>query len=93
MTPQDTSLEARARRRVRMKFGFFIHALVFVLVNGGLFVANEMSGAPRWHALPLWGWGLGLAIHGVVTWFGLSGDGVRERLLVREIETLKRRER
>ena len=30
------TLEQRARRRVALKKGFFIHLLVFVLVNAGL---------------------------------------------------------
>jgi hypothetical protein len=86
------SLEYRARRRVGRKIGFFIHALVFALVNLGLYAVNEMSGGTRWHHFPFWGWGLGLAIHGVVTFLSLSTDGLRSRLLAQEMETLKRRE-
>ena len=89
--PDDNSIEARARRRVGMKIGFYIHALVFVLVNAGLFAFNSMIGGYRWHVWPLWGWGLGLAIHGLVTFIGLQGDGMRERMLQSEIEKLRRR--
>ncbi|MED5618438.1 2TM domain-containing protein [Ideonella sp. BN130291] len=86
------SLEYRAHRRVRRKMGFFIHALVFVLVNLGLYALHELSGGTRGHHLPFWGWGLGLAIHGIVTFLSLSTDGLRSRLLAQEMETLKRRE-
>ncbi len=98
------TLEQRARRRVALKKGFFIHALVFVLVNGGLYLMSLAAGwglgaDTGWgyrhagaHFFPLWGWGLGLAIHGTVVLLRLQGEGMTERLVDREIETLKRRE-
>ena len=89
-TLESTSLEARARRRVGRKMGFYIHATVFVLVNLGLFAINAVSGDPHWARFPLMGWGLGLAIHGLVTFVGLQGEGVRRSMLQREIEHLRR---
>jgi hypothetical protein len=86
--PHD--IEAIARRRVRQKTGFYVHALVFVLVNLGLFALNGVLGGYRWSVWPAWGWGLGLAIHGLVTFLTLPGGGWRERMLAREIEALKR---
>ena len=86
------SLEARARRRVGIKIGFYTHALVYALVNAGLFVLNSVIGGYQWSVWPLAGWGLGLAIHGVVTFIALRGDGLRERMLADEIAALKRRE-
>lgn len=86
-------IETRARRRVGMKMGFYVHAFVFVLVNLGLFTLNVMSGGPNWSRFPLFGWGLGLAIHGLVTAIGLHGDGWRRGMLQREIESLRRNER
>jgi Xaa-Pro aminopeptidase len=96
-TPQtDDELRAMARRRVGMKMGFYIHALVFVLVNSGLYFINSLSmglgGGVRWHHFPLLGWGLGLAIHGIVTFISLQGMGVRERMVEREIELLRHRQ-
>jgi hypothetical protein len=84
------SIEARARRRVARKMGFYIHALVFVLVNAGLFAINAVTGEPRWAQFPLMGWGVGLAIHGIVTFIALQGDGVHQSMLDREIEYLRR---
>jgi hypothetical protein len=86
------SIEARARRRVGRKMGFYIHALVFVLVNAGLYAINSITGEPRWSHFPLLGWGLGLAIHGIVTFISLQGEGLRESMLRREIEHLRRNE-
>ena len=100
-TPSDRpSLEQRARRRVALKKGWLLHALVFVLVNAGLWLLWQLG---AWHdgwqgprggfrVFPLWGWGLGLAIHGVVVLFKLQGDGFTERMVEREIAALKRRD-
>lgn len=88
-----SDVERRARRRVNMKMGFYTHALVFVCVNAGLWFVNAFmtGGEHRWSLYPLVGWGLGLAIHGVVTLIGLQGDGLRERMLRDEVERLKAR--
>jgi hypothetical protein len=96
------TLEQRARRRVALKSGFFIHAAIYLLVNAGLFALGAFNGLQNgWEggwgprhglSLPLWGWGLGLAIHGLVVLVRLQGEGQRQRWVEREIEALKRRE-
>ncbi len=88
----EEQLLRRARRRVSQKMGFYIHALVFVLVNLGLCAINETTGRMRWNHFPLMGWGLGLAIHGIVTFISLSGDGLRDSMVAAEVERLKRRQ-
>ena len=88
----DYSLEARAERRVRRKIGFFIHAFVFACVNGGLFMVNQVTGGGAWHMFPLLGWGLGLAIHGLVTFVSLQGEGFRRQMLQEEIARMRRLE-
>ena len=87
----DRAIEREARKRVGMKLGFFIHALVFVLVNAGLYAINASLGGGRWAVFPLLGWGLGLAIHGVVVAAALSGGGVRRRMLDAEVARLRAR--
>src|SRR4051812_27074867 len=86
------SIDARAHRRVRRKMGFYIHALVFVIVNVGLFAINSITGEPRWSHFPLMGWGLGLAIHGIVTFISLQGEGIRRGMVAREVERLRQRD-
>jgi len=86
----NDDIETRARRRVGMRIGWYTHALVFVLVNAGLYAINTVIGGYRWNVWPLAGWGLGLAIHGVVVFASLHGEGLRRRMLAREIEDLKR---
>jgi hypothetical protein len=92
MTPKtDSELRQLAKRRVNQKMGFYIHLAVYVLVNLGLAAINLLGGGQRWHLWPLAGWGIGLAIHGIVTFASLRGEGVRERMLDDELERLKQR--
>ena len=86
----ENALRKRARRRVGIRTGFYIHALVYALVNFGLFALNTSLGGTRWSTFPLLGWGLGLAIHGIVTFVSLRGDGMRSRMVENEMERLRR---
>ena len=91
LTPDDDALTRRARRRVAQKMAWYVHALVFVLVNLGLFALNQFTGHTRWHPWPLWGWGLGLTIHGIVTFISLYSDGWRDDMVAKEVERLRQR--
>ena len=88
----ETELQRLARRRVKQKMAFYIHATVFVLVNLGLAAIDFANGGKSWHLWPLAGWGLGLAIHGFVTFARLNGDGLRERMLQGEVERLRQQQ-
>ena len=90
-TLTDEQIQQRAKRRVEQKIGFYIRALVFVCVNTGLFLVNWYHGGTRWHVWPLGWWGLGLAIHGLVTLFALRGDGLRQRWVADEAQRLRAR--
>ena len=92
MSMTEVQLEQLARRRVKQKMAFYIHATVFVLVNLGLAALNLLGGGRSWHLWPLAGWGLGLAIHGFVTFASLNGDGLRERMQRDEVERLRRKQ-
>lgn len=85
--PPD-SLEARALHRVRRKIGFYTHAMVFVLVHLGFGLAY-LAGS-RSKPFFVWGWAVGLLIHGLFTYATLQGEGLRERMLRQEIERLRR---
>jgi 2TM domain len=87
-TPIDPELIRKAQRRVSLRMGFFSHALVYVVVNAGLVVLNVFKGGPLWSFLPMAGWGIGLAAHGLSTWVSLNGDSLRDRMLKQEIDRL-----
>ncbi len=86
----DTELQTLARKRVAMKTGFAIHLLVYTLVNAGL-VGLSLARGGQWHWGPLLGWGLGLAIHGLVTLLHLRGQGLRDQLVAAELARLRAR--
>lgn len=88
----DPHLYRLAKRRVALKTGWLTHFAVFVLVNGALYALSWGRGDAHWMRFPIYGWGLGLAIHGIVTLFSLYGGGVRERMLDDEIERLRRQQ-
>ena len=88
--PPD-ALEAQARRRVGLKTGFYAPLTIYLLVNAGLFAIAWLTGRGHWPVFALLGWGLGLAIHGIVVLLKLRGEGLRERMVASEIERLRRR--
>lgn len=82
-------MERLARRRARAKMGFIIHATVFVLVNILLFAINrQVTPQYAWSFWPLGGWGIGLAIHGLVVYGFASGGAIWRSLLAAELRKL-----
>lgn len=87
LSPEE--IERLAQRRAARKMGWYLHALVFVVVNTGLALLSGFTGR-RWAIYPLFGWGLGLLVHGIVVFVAPVGGGLRERLVQRERERLQR---
>ena len=87
LTAED--IDALARKRAGAKMGWYMHATVYVLVNLGL-AALAISTGRDWHAYPLLGWGLGLAIHGAAVWLAGPGASLRQSLVERERAALMR---
>ena len=56
-----------ARERAEALQGLYIHLLVFVVINAGLFGINWLTrgddGGGWWAIWPLLGWGIGLLVH------------------------------
>ena len=83
----EPQLERQARHRAGAKLGWYVHALVYISVNLLLALLSAMSGK-HWAVFPAMGWGLGLAIHGLVVFFVTGGAGLHERRVQRERERL-----
>jgi hypothetical protein len=81
MTHQD--IDRIAHKRANAKFGWFIHAAVYLLVSAFLMTLSAWQGR-HWAVLPSLGWGLGLLIHGLVVWFAGTGNALREGMVARE---------
>ncbi len=83
MTPEQ--IERLAACRVKAKMGWFFHAALYVAVNLFLVTSALLMGK-HWHFFPLIGWGIGLAIHGIVVWLksSIAGHELRERMMAKE---------
>jgi hypothetical protein len=63
----------QARKQVRRIRGFYVHALVYVLVNALVIFINATTASGVWWSLwTVLGWGIGLAAHAIAV-FGLGG--------------------
>lgn len=86
-------LERLARKRAGAKLGWYVHAMVYVLVNLVLWAMSMHGfGSRPWSVFPLLGWGLGLALHGISVFMLGTGSDLRERLVQKERERLQRRQ-
>jgi hypothetical protein len=83
----DSPLEQLARRRAGAKMGWYIHASVYIAVNLLLATLSAMSGR-HWAVFPAFGWGIGLAVHGIVVFIVTGGGGLHQRLVQRERDGL-----
>lgn len=66
-----------ARERASMLQGLYVHIVVYVIINAGLFGINWLTRSadgPWWFIWPLMGWGLGLVIHIATTVLPVFSD-------------------
>ena len=68
----DEELRAEAVERLQARRGFFVHLGVYIIVNAALFLqwAIVTPGAGYWPIWTLFGWGVGLAFHGLAVFAG-----------------------
>ena len=95
MTPSlsPDEIERLARKRAGAKLGWYVHAMVYVLVNLVLWAMSMHGfGSRPWSVFPLLGWGLGLTLHGISVFMLGTGSDLRERLVQKERERLQRRQ-
>jgi hypothetical protein len=71
--------------------GWYIHAIAYLAVNAFLTMLAVSQGR-GWAIFPAMGWGLGLAIHGLVVFLQLGGGGLHEWLLQQERRRLAQRD-
>jgi hypothetical protein len=73
----------RAKKRVENLKAFYIHFIVYILVNTMIVIINLINyedAGHWWFVYPLLGWGIGLVSHGLsVASFGLFGPDWEER--------------
>lgn len=86
-TTRHPDLERLARRRVKARIGWLIHATVYVSVMAFLTVLGALQG-DTWPVYPALGWGLGLFMHGMAVF--VAGSAWREQWVEREHQRLVR---
>jgi hypothetical protein len=84
-------IEVLARRRAGAKMGWYIHACVYLLVNVALYAMSDFGFGHRpWSRFPVFGWGVGLGLHGISVFVLGKGSAFRERMVDRERQRLQR---
>jgi hypothetical protein len=62
----DDGLYRAAKKKAEEIQGFYIHLIVYAVINGGLFAINALTrgdGGTWWFYWPLAAWGIGLLVH------------------------------
>ena len=92
MTAEE--IERVARKRAGAKLGWYVHAAVYLVVNGAMFLASMYGLRQRpWTIFPAMGWGLGVLLHGIAVFLLGSGSNLRESLVQKERERLQNQQR
>jgi len=87
--PSEQELYKAAEKRTDDLIGFFVHAMVYVVVNAGIWLTDIVAGGgvewAYWVTIP---WGIGLTIHTLVLLFELKlfGADWRRRQIERYVE-------
>lgn len=86
----DEEIDRLARKRAGAKMGWYVHLMIYLVVNAGLIILSTQFGQHRWSIFPAVGWGVGLLFHGLSVFVLGSGSSLRENMVQRERERLKR---
>ena len=83
----------KAKKRVEVKIGFYIHLVLYVGVNILLIIINVTTSTRYlWFKWPLIGWGIGLLFHALGVFTFSKGLSIKERMIEKELkkESLKK---
>ena len=83
---EDQEAYRRAKKRVEVKIGFYIHLSVYIVVNILLIIINLVT-SPQvlWFKFPLMGWGVGVFFHGLGVFVFSGGSALKERMIEKEM--------
>ena len=88
----ESQIYEMARKRVKDKKDFYVHLMVYVVVNALLVmiwgVTMQWSGYP-WFIWPMMGWGIGLIFHGLAVFFFDRETNWERAEIEKEAEKLK----
>ena len=94
--PEQANLYRQARQRVHMRFTFYYHFTIYLIVIAGLLVLDILNGTD--HFFVQWvagGWGIGIVAHFLkaFTLDGILGTEAIRRSTERELRRLENRSR
>jgi hypothetical protein len=88
----DAQIYEQARKRVKEKKDFFVHFVVYAVVNLVLVfiwgVTMNWHGYP-WFMWPMFGWGIGVVFHGLSVFFFDRETGWERSEIEKEAARLK----
>lgn len=84
---ENHELYEKAKKRVEARLGFYIHLIVYILVNALLIIIN-MRTSPEysWFIWPLIGWGIGLLFHGIGAFVFTGEPAYKEKMIEKEMK-------
>ena len=88
----DEEIYRQARKRVEEKKGFFVHLIVYSMVNLGMILiwAFAAGGGYPWFVWILGGWGIGLVSHFLGVFVFNKTSGWERRQMDAEIARIKK---
>ncbi len=78
----------RARKRAEDIQGLYLHVIVYLVINAGLFGINWLTtggDGPWWAFWPLLGWGIGVVVHMAATFLPVFSPGWVDRRAARMV--------
>ena len=89
--PTEEELRKKARKIAKEKSDFYIHFVIYLAVNAFLIaqwwvITRDTPNPFPWFVFPLFGWGIGVAAHGISAF---RGEGYIETQAEKEYQKLK----
>jgi len=87
----EEEIYRKAREKVEEKKGFYVHFIVYIVVNIILVIIWWATGAGfPWFIFPLGGWGIGILFHFLGVFVFSRQTSWERREIEKEVERLKR---
>jgi len=87
----EEEIYRKAREKVEEKKGFYVHFIVYILVNILLIIIWAATGAGfPWFIFPLGGWGIGVLFHFLGVFVFSRQTSWERREIEKEVERLKK---
>jgi hypothetical protein len=92
----EEEIRKLAESRVSRKKGFFIHLIVYIVVNSFLVIIWAITSSVAkfwfpWFIFPLAGWGVGLLFHGMSVFaFPQGGSDWERKEIEKEMDKLRK---